>query len=309
LATEAAHQNVKLAVSTLAASGYMNLLALDEKLSILKDTLKLRSESLRIAKHRTQVGYSPQMELDQAEADWHSTKRQIPSLELAIAKQEDALSVLLGQNPRYIERSVSIKKITIPVISSGLPSSLLRRRPDIIQAEQQIVAADKSLDAARAEFMPSFQLTANAGYISSSIINDPIRIFSIGGNVLAPIFEGGRLEAQEDVMTARRNQAAFNYRKVVLNAIREVDDAIHAVKSASDEEESLLSQKEALVKKFKQAKNRYAHGYSSYVEQIDAERNLLNADLTLVESRLDLIYSSISMIQALGGGWEFGSID
>src|SRR5262249_18519425 len=158
---------------------------------------------LKIAQRRAKSGYATQLELDQAEAEYHSTAQQIPATELAIARQEDGLSLLLGDNPRAIARGLEFDALTVPAAPGGVPSSLLRRRPDIIQAELQIVAADRSLDSARAAFMPDIELTATGGYAASTLIlGNPIAIFSLGGSILAPLYEGGRLHAQADLAAA-----------------------------------------------------------------------------------------------------------
>jgi NodT family efflux transporter outer membrane factor (OMF) lipoprotein len=211
---------------------------------------------------------------------------------------------LLGENPRAIERGVAISTLASPTVPKVLPSDLLRRRPDIAQAEQQIVAADRSLDAARAEFLPSIQLGVSGGYVNSTLITDPVGIFSFGGSVLAPLFEGGRLRAQADGAAARRDQAAFFYRKVALNAFREVEDALAAFQRTNEQELILQQQRDALARALVQASNRYHAGYSSYLEQLDAQRGLLSAELSLVQARSERLGATVSLYQALGGGWS-----
>lgn len=304
LATEAAHDNVLLAVVSSAAGGYIALRALDARLVVLNETLVARASSLRIAQRRAQAGYAAQLELDQADAEYRATEQQIPIIELAIARQENALSLLLGDNPRAIERGLALSALTSPPVPGALPAALLRRRPDITQAEQQIVAADRSLDAARASFMPSIGLSATGGAVDSTLIGDPIRIFSIGGSILAPIYQGGRLRAQADVAAARRDQAAFAYRKLALNAFREVEDALAALQRTSEQERALHQQRDALARALARASNQYRAGYSSYLEQLDAQRGLLSADLSLVQVSADHLSAAVSLFQALGGGWS-----
>src|SRR5262249_9002712 len=146
LASEAAHDNVRLAIASSAASGYIGLRSLDARLTILRDTLTARANSLKIAQRRAQSRYATQLELDQAEAEYRSTEQQIPTTELAITRQEDGLSLLLGDNPRAIERGAALSALNFPAVPAMVPSTVLRRRPDIAQAEEQIVAADRSLD-------------------------------------------------------------------------------------------------------------------------------------------------------------------
>jgi multidrug efflux system outer membrane protein len=303
LATQAAQDNVTLAVASSAAAGYIGLRALDARLTVVRDTVAARSDSLRIAQRRSQQGYATRLELEQAVAEYHATAQLVPALELAITRQEDGLSVLLGENPRTLERGVALSALTIPSVPTLLPADLLRRRPDLAQAEQLIVAADRSLDSARAAFLPSIRLGAGGGYVDSTLIQDPVGIFTIGGSILAPLFEGGRLRAQADAAAARRDQAAYFYRKVALNSFREVEDALAAVQRTSEQELTLRQQRDALARALVQATNRYRAGYSSYLEQLDAQRGLLSADLSLVQANSDRLTAAVSLFQALGGGW------
>jgi NodT family efflux transporter outer membrane factor (OMF) lipoprotein len=307
LATQAAHDNVKLAVASSAAAGYIGLRALDSRLAVVRETVEARAGSLRIAQRRAQAGYATRLELEQAEAELRATEQLVPALQLAITRQENGLSVLLGENPREVERGAALAGLTTPVVPVMVPSDLLRRRPDIAQAEQSIVAADRSLDAARAAFLPSIRLGAAGGYVDSTLIGDPVGIFSIGGSILAPIFEGGRLRAQADAAAARRDQAAYVYRKVALNAFREVEDALAAFQRTSEQELVLRQQRDALSRALVQATNRYRAGYSSYLEQLDAQRGLLSADLSLVQASNDHLNAVVSLFQALGGGWSEGT--
>jgi len=307
LATEAARDNVRLAVASSAAGGYIGLRALDARLVVLRDTLTARADQLKIAQRRAKAGYATQLERDQAEAEYRATEQQIPLVELAITRQEDGLSLLLGDNPRAIERGLALSALTSPPAPAALTSTLLRRRPDIVQAEYQIVAADRSLDAARAAFMPDIELTTTGGYVASTLIGDPIAIFSLGGSILAPLYEGGRLRAQAGIAAARRDQAAFAYRKTALNAFREVEDALAALERTNEQERALQFQRQALARALVQATKRYRAGYSSYLEQLDAQRGLLSADLALVQARADRLGAAVSLFQALGGGWPGGA--
>lgn len=303
VATQAARDGVTLAVASTAAAGYIGLRALDARLTVVRETLVAREGSLRIAQRRARSGYATELELKQAEAEYHATEQLIPQVQLAIARQENGLSVLLGENPRAIERGAMLSALTTPAVPSMLPSELLRRRPDIAQAEQLIVASDRSLDAARAALLPRIQLGASGGYVDTTLIADSVGIFSLGGSILAPIFEGGRLRAQADAAAARRDQAAYFYRKVALNAFREVEDALAAFQRTKEQELALRLQREALAQALVKATNRYLAGYSSYLEQLDAQRGLLSADLSLVQANNERLNAAVSLFQALGGGW------
>ena len=303
LASEAAKDNVRLAVAASAASGYITLRALDARLAVLRETLAARQAALQLIRRRAEAGYGTLLDQRQAEADVYATDQQIPATELAIRRQEDALSLLLGENPRAIERGATLADLAAPVIPPGVPSALLRRRPDIAQAERQLAAADRSLDAARAAFMPSVQLTASGGYVASNLLPNNVEVFSLGASVLAPLLDGGRLRAQRDASVARRDQAAFAYRKAALTAFKEVEDALSATDRTAAQALDIAAQREALAKAYRLASNRYNAGYSPYLDQLDAQRSLLAADLQLVQVRSDRLNAAVALYQALGGGW------
>jgi multidrug efflux system outer membrane protein len=304
LATEAARDTVRLAVAASVAGGYVSLRALDARLALLHETLEARAESLRVVRRRAEKGYAPTLDLQQAQADYHATEQLIPATELAIRRQEDALSLLLGENPRAIERGAALDTVALPEVPASLPSALLRHRPDIAQAELQLVAADRSLDVARDAFLPTIRIGAAGGYLDSTLIGDPVRAFSIGGSILAPIFEGGRLQAQADAAAARRNLAAYAYRKAALTAFREVEDALAAVERTAAQEAMISAQRDALARVLKTATNRYRAGYSPYLEQLDAQRQLLSAELSRVQSRADRLAAIVGLYQSLGRGWQ-----
>lgn len=303
LASAAARDAVRLAVAASAAEGYITLRALDARLVILRDTLAARAEALRIARRRAETGYTSRLELRQAEAEYRSAEQLIPATELAIRRQEDGLSVLLGEAPRAIERGNALDRIATPPVAAMLPARLLRRRPDIAQAEQQLVAADRSLDSARAAFMPNIQLGATGGFVAAELLPDPVSVFTLGGSILAPIFQGGRLRAQADIAAAARDQAAWAYRRVVLTAFQEVEDALAAVARSAEQEQALIAQRDALAAALAHAEQRYRAGYSPYLEQLDAQRGLLNAELSLVQIRADRLVSAVRLYRAIGGGW------
>ncbi len=304
LASEAVRDNVRLAVAAAAAGGYITLRGLDARLLILRDTLAARGEELRVAKRRADAGYGTQLELAQAEAAYHATEQLIPATQLAITRQEDGLSLLLGGNPRDIERGGDLEGLTAPVVPLALPAALLRRRPDIAAAEQQLAAADHALDAARDAFMPDVSLTADGGLAGSNLVmGSPLALYTLGASILAPIFSAGRLEAQQDAATARRDQAAFAYRKSALTAFREVEDSLQAVRRDLEQEQALAAQRDSLARALKLATNRYREGYSPYLDQLDAQRGLLSAQLNLVQARTDRFNALVTLYQSLGGGW------
>lgn len=302
-ALAAARDAATLSITAATVSGYLTLLGLDGRLSVVRDTIASRAEALRIARSRARVGYTSELELRQAESEYQATLLILPQVQLAIARQENALSVLAGRAPAAIARKSTIAGLPLPGIASGLPSDILRRRPDIAQAERTLAASDATIAAARAQYLPSLRLTGSGGAVLSTALANPVGIWSLGASILAPIFEGGRLRANVDASTARRDQAAFAYQRVALQAFRETEDALVAIDRLSAQMSVLTAQRAAVAEALRHATNRYRAGYSPYLEQLDAQRALLSIDLSLVQLRTDELTARVSLYQALGGGW------
>jgi outer membrane protein TolC len=204
-----------LTVASSVASGYVTLLSLDEQLRVTESTLKSREEAFNLAKRQFETGYSSRLELMQSDSELRSTRAQVPVLQHQIAQQENALSLLLGSNPaRGAQRKLcSADAAALP---SQLPSTLLNRRPDIVQAERQLVAADASLAASRASLLPSINLTATGSIQDrtlSGLLDNPLQLWSVGGSILAPLLNRQALNAQVDISQSQRNQALYAMKK------------------------------------------------------------------------------------------------
>lgn len=304
LASESAQKTVTLAVLTVAVEGYVGLRALDERLRILESTRVARESEVRFTRRRADAGYSPVIDLKQAEAALHATEQQVPAIRLQIERQEHGLALLLGETAHPIERGLPFGQIRVPAGGIVVPSELLLRRPDIVQAQQLLIAADRSLDASRAAFLPFIQLKASGGWAASSLLrDDPFEVFALGGSILAPLFDSGRLRAQQGISAARRDQAAFAYRKVALNAFREVEDALAAIELMRAQLVATEAQREDLRRVLHLAVRRYRAGYSTYLEQLDAQRALLLAELAVVQARSEMIGSQIGLYRSIGGPW------
>ncbi|WP_404334938.1 efflux transporter outer membrane subunit [Sphingomonas sp. MMS12-HWE2-04] len=304
VAALAARDAAALAVAATTASSYITLRALDERLQTARDTLAARQEGLRVARRRAETGYTSRLELNQAEAEYRAASQVVPQTELAIARAENALSILLGVAPGAIPRGKAFDALVLPPVPGGLPSDLLRRRPDIAAAEARVAASDARLDAARAQFLPRISLTGTAGVALSTALADPITLFSLGGSVLAPIFDSGRLRAGVETATSQRDQAALTYRATVLTSLREVEDGLAAVQRQAQAETEVRAQRAALAEALRHATDRYRAGYTSFIEQLDAQRGLLAADLTLINVRLDRYTAHVDLYRAFGGGWR-----
>ncbi|CAG9166561.1 Outer membrane protein OprM [Cupriavidus pampae] len=304
LASAAGRDAVALAVASTTAIAYFALRGLDARLEIARATLVARADALRFAQRRADAGYTSRLELQQAQAEYEAARQLVPSAELAVSHAENALSVLLGDVPGSIARGKVLEDLDVPRIPAGLPSDLLRRRPDVAAAEAMLVASDSTLDAARAAMLPNVALTGSLGVALSTAFVNPVSLFSLGGTILSPLLDGGRLRAQSEVAAARRDQAAFAYRKVALTAFREVEDNLVSLDRLAEEEVAQRHQVDALREALRLASNRYREGYSPYLDQIDAQRGLLAAQLVAVQIQSDRLTTAIALYQALGGGWS-----
>ena len=303
LASQAAHDSVRLAIAGAVASQYIALLGLDARLQVARSTLAARGESMRIAESRDHAGYSPKLELQQARAEYDATAQIIPQIEAAIRRSEDTLCQLTGEPPHPIPRGAALAALAMPQVPAGLPSALLDRRPDIAQAADQLAATDAALNAARKRFLPQLRLSASGGLAISSLLANPLTLWQAGGSALAPIFEGGRLRAGAEAAAGQRDQAAFAYRRAVVQSFREVEDALAAITAVDDQIALARHQRDTVAEALRLATNRYRAGYSGYLEQLDAQRGLLNADLALVSLQSDALTARVQLYLALGGGW------
>lgn len=305
-ASAAARDSAALSVAATVVSGYVNLRALDARVEVARQTLAARASALDLARSRQQRGYSSALETQQSEAEYRATAAVVPQLDLAIRRQEHALRLLTGDAPGAVERGLPLTDLRMAALPSiGLPSELLRRRPDIASAEAQLAATDAQIAAARAQLLPSIRLSATLGSISSSALTgDPFQLWSLGGSVLAPLFEGGRLRAGVRAADARRDQALAAYEKTVLTAFGEVEDQLAAIDELARQAVEVEAQRVALQETLRVASNRYREGYASHLDELDAQRNLFSAQQTALQLRADQLAARIALDRALGGGWQ-----
>jgi len=306
-AQKAAAAAADLTVASSVASGYVTLLALDEQLRVTQSTLKSREEAYNLAKRQFETGYSSRLELMQSDSELRSTRAQIPQLQHQIVQQENALSLLLGGNPGEVARSAEFDTLTPLRLPSQLPSALLNRRPDIVQAERQLIASDATLAASRASLLPSINLTATGSVQDRTLpglLDNPLQLWSIGGSILAPLLNRQALNAQVDISQSQRNQALYRYEKVVRNAFAEVNDSLDAITRYRDQLQELLAQQEVAQETLRIARNRYRNGYSSYLDELDAQRTLFSVQTSVVQAKNNLLLAQIDLYKALGGGWS-----
>ena len=306
LATEEARQGVILTLISSVVGSYVTLLDLDERLRIAETTLEGRRQWVELFRARLKRGYISDFEMAQAEAEYEATAAAIPGLKQAIATQEDALSVLLGHNPQSISRDRTLDDLRLPPIPAGLPSDLLAQRPDIRQAEQQLIASNALIGAARALYFPRISLTGVAGFASAALKNlfsGSSRTWSFTGDVAGPIFTGGGIKAADRQAEARRDQSLALYEKTIQEAFRDVDDSLAEVRNSHDAQESLGREVRSLQEGVRLATLRYDNGYTDYINVLDTERGLYSAQLSLTQARGDRYRAVVSLYRALGGDW------
>ena len=288
-------------------SSYFQLRELDLELEIAQHNTDIGRDNLRLIQERKARGAANGLEVQQAEQFLYTTTATIPSVQRSIAQTEDALSLLQANAPAEIPRGKELEQITAaPDLPAGLPASLLERRPDIRQAEDNLIAANAQIGAARALFLPDITLTGLLGSQSRSLagmFTGPARNESIAANALLPIFHAG-LRAGVQLTEAQKREMLITYQKTIFGALREVADAlaIHTrTREQRGEEEKLVT---ALSESVRLSNLRYRGGLDSYLQVLDSERDLFAGQLTLAQLRLLELQSVVQLYRALGGGWQ-----
>ena len=309
LASQADRDAVALSISTTTAQTYIGLLALEAQLAQTQATAASRAEALRIAQDKAGVGYTSQLQVTQAESEYEAVLQSLPQLQTSIARQYNALRLLTGKlpgtPPPEEAQPERFAKLQLPPVPVALPSELLRRRPDLAQAESLLAASDARLQASRAAFLPQVSLSASLGalYINALSYN-PASVWSMGGSVLAPLFDQGRLSAQYDSAVAQRDQAAFAYRGATLKAFGEVENALVGVNRLQEQLDHVVRRRDVLARSANYAKDRYEAGYAPYLEQLDAQRNLYQTEIDAINIRQSQLLNQLNLYNALGGGWS-----
>jgi len=307
LAAERANADAaQLSVAALAANGYLQLRGLDAQLELARATLDLREQSRRLAQRQFETGYTSRLEWLQAQAEYEAAAEQIPQLQRQISDQENALSLLAGSSPGPIERGKTLDELSPPAIPVGLPSTLLQRRPDIARAAHNVAAAKAGVLATSEQLLPTFRLTATGGVQSpdfSKFLHDPTFLWRVGAGLAAPIWDGGRVQAQTDAAAAQRDQSLVAYEQAVRVALVEVENSMTALQRLKEQSVQNDARRATAAETLRIARNRYRNGYASYLEELDAQRTLFNADVTRLQLRSRLLGASVDLYRALGGGW------
>jgi multidrug efflux system outer membrane protein len=304
--TEEARRTVVLTLVSAVALSYVELRALDKQLDITLRTAETRRETLEIFQMRFEKGIIGEVDLMQAESEYEDALARIPSIERVIGQLENALSVLLGQNPGPIPRGRTIDALALPAVPQGLPSDLLARRPDIRQAEQELVAANARIGVAKSLYFPSISLTGDYGRVStdlSDLFSGSAREWGVGVDLNVPLFTAGRIGGEVKAAEAFQEQALQGYLLTIQNAFREVEDALLDRTKSGQRLAALGRQVKALRNYARLAWLRYDEGYTSYLEVLDAERSLFNVELSYTSSQNALFRATVNTYKTMGGDW------
>jgi len=312
LATEAARETVRITLATEVVRAYYTLVAFDEQLAATRRSLALHSEGLVLQKVRRQAGLINDFTLRQLEAEVAAAQARLPALEANRTAQELALAVLLGRSPRAIMEDAVARRgeqgePSVPVVPEGLPSDLLLRRPDVVQAEQILIGANARISEARALLFPRVGLSGYLGSESSALsdlFSGPALIWQLAFGLAQPIFQGGRLFAEVDAVKARERQAVAQYQKTLQEAFREVRQALNTQVKAREVFDAESVRTLALADAARLSRIRYVNGLISQLEVIDADRNLLQAELNRSDALRVQRAAVADLVKALGGGWQ-----
>jgi multidrug efflux system outer membrane protein len=308
LATEEGRRGVLITLVGDVASNYFGLLELDLELDIAHRTVESNDETAEYYRKRLSGGVSNRLEVDQAVANRSRTAATIPVIEREIALTENLLSFLLGRAPGPIDRNMRLSDEYLPpAVPAGMPASLLERRPDVGEAEEQLVASNADVGAAKALFFPSISLTGLLGVVSGplhDLLKGDATTWTVGAGLFQPIFQGGRIKRNYEAAQARYVQAVAEYQKAALNGYREVADALVTIEKLGVQRAELESGVDALRDASALARARYDTGLSTYIEILYADQLLFDQELQLARVRGGEFRAIVELYRVLGGGWQ-----
>lgn len=318
LATEAARDTVRLTLTADVAKQYFNMLMLDEQIKIAQQTLEARQENVRIYQNRYDAGYATEVDLRRVQANMQSVKAEGDTLRLNLAKTETALAVLLGKSPRAIveekiARGKSLNEVTlVPDVPADLPSDLLERRPDVMTAEQNLIAANANIGVARASYFPDISLTAAAGYASNaltSLFTGGSGVWSLGADAVSPIFNGGKITAENKKAEAKYREMLADYQKTLQLAFKEALDALNSNQMYRQIYDSYLAQTNNMRRSYELTKKQEDAGLIGVTDLLSVEETLLSSEMNLATARNNELDAVVDLAKALGGGWTAADIE
>lgn len=311
LSSRYAKDTVSLSLSSLIASNYLQLRSLEAQIAVSKDNLRSRDESLALTKRRLAGGVVSNLDVQQAQVNSSNLVAQIIELERQREVALHQLGLLTGDlslNLVSTTASNDLKTLPIPPIPPvGLPSALLENRPDVAQAEQNLVSANANIGVAKAALYPTISLTGLFGGESAAlgdILKSPARIWSLGLGLNLPIFDSGRLNSRVDQVTAQQKQSLASYEGAVQTAFTEVNDALVNVRKNTEREAALDTSQQAAKEVLRISENRYKAGYTAYLDVLDAQRVYNEAATNFIQSRQARLVATVDLFKALGGGWQ-----
>jgi outer membrane protein, multidrug efflux system len=308
LATKWGQQAVISSLVANVATAYFQLRALDSELEIAKRTLGSRQQSLQLTRLLETHGSASDLDVSQSEQLLYAASETIPDLERQIQQQENLLSILLGENPRSIPRGRTLTEQPAPDnVPAGLPSELLERRPDVREAEANMMAANAQIGVAKAAFFPSISLTGTGGLESNALnqfLSAPSQTWNAGLSITQPVFEGGRLRSGLRLSRAQYQEAVLIYQQTVQNALEQVSNAL----IATQKDRGFREQQEMLTRAAQRTDELsevlYKNGGASYLQVLTSETNYFSAELSLVQAQLNERLALVQLYQSLGGGWQ-----
>jgi len=306
LASVEGRRGVILTLVASVAQNYLQLRGLDEQLVITRHNLATYRDSVKLFELQFNYGQVSQLNVEQARTQYETAATTLPQIENQIAQTENAISILLGRNPGPVPRGKSIYELVLPTVPAGVPSEVLENRPDILQAEQNLIAANAKIGAARALYFPTISLTGDYGTSSSALRNlfrGPAEIWSYAGSVSGPIFTAGAVSGQVKQAEAAQQAALLTYLSSIQSAFADVEDALVARQKLGDQ----LDSQGRLVKSSKEyerlARLLYNGGYTPYSTVLQAQQQLFPAELVWAQTRASLFVSLVNIYKAMGGGW------
>jgi multidrug efflux system outer membrane protein len=305
LAMEHAQRSTMISLISDVAYYYFELLDYDNRLAISRNTLETRREYLKIMQERYSKGYVAEIDVNQAEIQEAIAAAAVPQYERAVAQIENVISILIGRNPGTIFRGTTLEEQVIPPdIPPGLPSTLLERRPDIMEAEQYVASQNAMIGYYQAMRLPAFNITGLFGVASPELSTAAVNAaWSVSGSILGPIFNFGKNKRRVEAQREATEQAYLMYDKAVLNAFRETENALISITSYKDQLEAVVRQRDAAANAAMLSRARYDEGLTSYLEVLDSERTLFDASLNASATLQYRLNAYVDLYKSLGGGW------
>jgi multidrug efflux system outer membrane protein len=311
LSTEYAQKTQILTLVSDVASAYFQLLTVDLQLQVARETVITQQDAVKLTAQRLEHGVATRLDVLQAQQVLDTANAQIPDLQRQIGQLEDSISILLGDYPHNVGRGRPLTEQPMPPeVPPGVPSSLLARRPDISEAEQNLIAANAEIGVAKAAFFPQIALTGNGGgaagstVVFQSILDSNVATWGYGANITQAIFEGGQLRGNLRLAKSQQRQELIAYKEAIQKAFRDVSDALIAYDKYHSVRVEQAKAVEDLQETVATSLKRYRGGVANYLEVLDGQRSLFSAELTLAQDRGNEYQSLVQLYKALGGGWQ-----